>query len=455
MRKTIIFIVTTLLHTQIHALKIEEALVSGYNNYNKLKTDQNNFIKSLEDYAKTVSGFLPTISFDTSIQDGEIGDKLKQYNGRTENNLNIKQNLFNGFKSSTDLAMTQILFKAERSNYYSKEEKAFIDLIKIYLDYYEALESFKASETSIMARRKNLSAVQEQLKLGETTKTDMAAAQAELFKAETEKLDKYSTLQDKKATFEQAFNIISDNLELPEIPEHMPQSLEELKEKSLNNNNFITAKYSYDVQKLSVKSAYANMLPNVDLNLSVGKAGNYQTRTGIASVNTTNPQMTTRLSVTIPIYQSGQEYSLIRKAKNSLRESALRLDDITKEINYKTSIYWEAFNATKSAIISADASVKYAKIAAEGAQFEEKVGTKTILNVLEQQKNLYDAELKKIAIHKNLILTAYNIKFLAGQLTARALNLKVDYFTPEEEFKKFKKRIFIDINALKFNDKKQ
>jgi outer membrane protein len=120
------------------------------------------------------------------------------------------------------------------------------------------------------------------------------------------------------------------------------------------------------------------------------------------------------------------------------------LDSVIKEVQTRSVSLWEGFNTAKSAIIAANSAVEAAQIACDGTTHEEKVGNKTILDVLTAQKNLYDTKVKKIATYKGLIITAYQLKSLSGMLTARALDLHVDYFVPEEEFKKLKKRLFVD-----------
>jgi len=47
----------------------------------------------------------------------------------------------------------------------------------------------------------------------------------------------------------------------------------------------------------------------------------------------------------------------------------------------------------------------------------------------------------RVESRKAMILAAYQIKSLIGELTAKSMHLKVDYFNPEAEFKKIKMKI--------------
>ncbi len=85
--------------------------------------------------------------------------------------------------------------------------------------------------------------------------------------------------------------------------------------------------------------------------------------------------------------------------------------------------------------------MKAAKTAYEGMIQEELFGSKTIIDVLRAEERLNSARDGRVEAKKDLVLAAYQMKSLLGELTARNLHLKVDYFNPEAEFKKIKNKI--------------
>jgi outer membrane protein len=112
-----------------------------------------------------------------------------------------------------------------------------------------------------------------------------------------------------------------------------------------------------------------------------------------------------------------------------------------KQNNSNCITSWEGFNAAKSKIIAATQGVDAAQIAYDGTVEEEKVGSKSILDVLNAEDRLNKAKIQKVGAYKEHILAAYQMKSLIGQLTAKSLKLNVTYFIPEQEFKKVKMKI--------------
>ena len=61
--------------------------------------------------------------------------------------------------------------------------------------------------------------------------------------------------------------------------------------------------------------------------------------------------------------------------------------------------------------------------------------------VIRAEERLNNARDSRVEACKGLALAAYRIKTLIGELTAKDMNLKVEYFEPEAEFKKIKMKI--------------
>jgi outer membrane protein len=110
-------------------------------------------------------------------------------------------------------------------------------------------------------------------------------------------------------------------------------------------------------------------------------------------------------------------------------------------IKSDSKAFWSEFEAAKLGIIATDQAVKAAEVAYEGVRQEEMVGAKNIIDVVRTEERLHRAKSSMVEAKKAMVLAAYRIKSLTGGLTAKSMNLKVDYFEPETEFKKAKMKI--------------
>lgn len=446
--KSFVLTTATLTSFNVFAVNLEEALTSAYTNNDNLQTLRNNFVNEMESFPQALAQyFLPDVSASSSFtnQRSKIKSKLltsnppSSQNNSQQNTISVTQPIFNGGSGVAALKAAQEGFKASRANFYDKEQQTLLQLIQLYLNVYETQERNKIAEISLASTKTLLEATQERFKVGEATITDVASAQAAVAKAEADKFVAYANLQAAKSNFAQGFGIEASEVTMPKLPEGLPVSFQDLMQKAeVANPSIGAARYSSAVSKASEYSAKGALLPQVSFSVQASKNSNDpQSDQRLNSISTVS-----QLSVNIPIYsKGGAQYSAIRRAKNQTRQAAIALDSAIKQNKSSCIAIWEGFTSAKASIASATQGVESATIAYNGMVEEEKVGSKSILDVLNAESQLNSAQITKVAADKNYIFTAYQMKALLGQLTAKSFNLKVNYFSPESEFKKAKLKI--------------
>lgn len=448
MYRFIVTIVAVLLSFEACAITLEEALVSAYNNNDDLKTYRRDFLISIEQFPQALSEFMPRVEarFDSTKSKQKGKSQFGSGAPSTETNvfeksITLTQPVFNGGRSVAALKAAQSAFRSARAQYYLKEQNTFLSAIEAYVDCYVTKERLDIADTSIKSNQKQLEAMQEKLNVGESTQTELASARAALSMAETKKLTAYANFQSAKANFTKIFGIEPLDITLPEIPTNLPLTFEEFISKSMKTNQEIeNAKHETSTTKANENVAKAALLPEVNFQVKGGRTYYDPETQGTSQTNSSG--VSSVLSVTIPIIpEGGAVYSKVRKAKLATRNSAINLEAKVKKVNADCITYWESFNTAKYSITSSSTGVESAQIAYDGSIQEELVGTKTILDVLISEERLNETKLAKVEATKKYILAAYQMKTLMGQLTAKSLHLKVNYFEPEQEFKNTKMKI--------------
>ncbi|WPY00283.1 TolC family protein [Candidatus Trichorickettsia mobilis] len=450
MLKFIAAIVIIFVNLSALALDLQEAMTSAYNNNDAFKISRRTFINEIEQFPQALAGFLPDVSASVNSSNNKsknIGQFATNASERKtlQNNLTVTQSIFSGGSGVAGLKAAQSAFKASRGKYYASEQQTLLDAIQAYLNYVEAQELYKVSESSVNSNKKQLEAVTERLKVGESTETELAGAKAGLAVAETNMLTSYANLQSLKANFIKMFGTEPVNTNMPTIPEGLPSTFDELSKRSLAANPSIDqVRHTINAAKANETVAKSTLLPQVNFQVQTGKTlYDPETPAGLFNSATANSKsVTSSVSVQIPLFtKGGADYSRIRQAKNSTRNTVLQLDDLLKQNNSNCVSSWENFVAAKSKITATTQGVEAAQISYDGTIEEEKVGSKSILDVLNAEDRLNKAKTDKVAAYKQYVLAAYQMKALIGQLTAKSLKLKVTYFEPEQEFKKAKMKI--------------
>ena len=353
----------------------------------------------------------------------------------------LEQPIFDGCSSVAELKAAQAGFRSACGEYYSKEQNIFLKEIEIYLSCVEAQEKYDFSKASVRSNKTQLEAINEKFKLGESTETEVASAREGLATAEANQALAYANYKSAHASFYQIFGIEAIGIKMPNVPGNMPSSLTILVEHAIAANPLIDSALhkikSLKARKYVVKGA---LLPKASLRIQNRRSYYNPQQDNNSNIN--NRSTISTLSFTAPILsRGGIEYSDVRCAKYDTRKAAINFDSIIKQTKSNSKVCWAQLEAARVRIKATAQAVKAAEVAYESMIQEEMLGSKTIVDVLRTEERLNKARESSIEARKTLILSAYRIKALVGELTAKSMKLKVDHFNPEAEFKKVKTKI--------------
>ena len=90
--------------------------------------------------------------------------------------------------------------------------------------------------------------------------------------------------------------------------------------------------------------------------------------------------------LTVPVYQGGAEYSLIRQSKETLAQQRLNLEQVRDQTRATIAQAWGQLVAGKAQVQSAQSQVTASEIALNGVREEARVGQRTTLDVLNAQQ---------------------------------------------------------------------
>ena len=453
MYKLVLALIFVLNSSVSQAVELEEALKSGYNNDEQLKLIRSDFLDEVEKFPRALAGFMPRVSAGFDATDSKIerrsntpinplsGDVISTDSSRYSRNISLEQPIFNGGSSVAEMKAAQSSFRASKGTYYAKEQNIFFDEITTYLDCVTAVEKYNISKISVKSNKTQLEAIKEKFKLGESTETEVASAEAALANAEANQSTAYANLEATKADFTRVFAIEPVSVKMPALAASIPKSLEEFTEIAIASNpNILSSQHTTKASKAGEYVAKGALLPQVSFKVQSANTTYNPEDAGRSNIN--NDSITSTLSVNIPILsRGGVEYSDIRRAKYQTRKTVLQLDAQMKQVKSNCKATWEAFYAAKSRVDATLQGVKSAEVAYEGMIQEEMLGSKTIVDVQTFEERLNKARESKVDAQKELVLASYKIKSLMGELTAEKMKLPVEYFNPDAEFKKLKLRI--------------
>jgi outer membrane protein len=128
------------------------------------------------------------------------------------------------------------------------------------------------------------------------------------------------------------------------------------------------------------------------------------------------------LSINIPIYSGGEVNAITRQSQANFFAAQQQLDQTRRTVNRQVRDAYRDVLSTISQIDALKAATISAESALESTKTGYKVGTRTIVDVLNMQRNLFSSQRDYFNSRYNYILNVLTLKTAAGTLSEKDLH---------------------------------
>jgi len=423
---------------------IEAALVRAYQNNPQLNAQRAIVRSTDEGVPQALSGYRPKVNVtasagyqytDTNLTSGGSPNAIV----RTENHganaprsvgATIVQNVFNGQVTANKTRAAEGLVSGAREALRNIEQTVLLGAATIYMDYLRDSAIVEVQKSNVRVLEQTLKQTKDRFNVGEVTRTDVAQSEAQLAAGKTQLLTAEANLVTTRSKFRQIIGNEPEAL-APGSPvdRFLPSTLPGAVELSLTQHpNVTAAMFGVDVQHLTVRINEGALLPTVNLQASVNQAYEQQ----MTVFRSFNAAATAQL--TVPIFQGGGEYALIRQSKETLAQQRLNLEQIRDATRANTVTVWGQLEAGKAQVQSAQAQVTASEIALNGVREEAKAGQRTTLDVLNAQQALVNARVALVTAQHDRVVASYGVLNAVGRLSPIVLNLATETYDPSVHY---------------------
>ena len=413
----IIFIAIQINIADSFALSLEDCIKSAKENNFEVKSQEYSYKAAKSEKLKALGGFLPQIS--ATINNGSSKTKIGS-DQRFNNNIDSKtfsasQNLFNGFGSVNELKEANNILKKEKAIKDSKLQQISLNVIKAYLEVIKYKRLSIIGEDNLKSQKNLFNYIGKKFKAKDATKAEIAKAKADFIKAKNDHISHLNSLSLANASLSR-----HTGLDLPEIKNLKEvniknkeiEGIEDLFRSALKNNPEIkAAKYGYNAAKYNARESKSSIMPQVNLNFEVSEKKN-----SIYLNNQKERDTSIYLNVTVPIFNSGQNYFNISSTSNIKRKEQYNFEAVKKQIYNSIIEYSNKNQNLKTSYKSAKELEKANEVYLFTLKKEEKLGTKSIIELLEAKQNLYQSKIEVINLHYDIIYSKFELDALAGRL---------------------------------------
>src|SRR5258708_1052005 len=366
---------------------IEAALVRAYQNNPQLNAQRAQVRSTDENVPQALSGYRPKVALSASAG-YEYSDTLSTQGGtptqlvRTDIHganpprsagVTVTQTLYNGNQTANKTRAAESQVSGSREALRVMEENILLSAATIYMDYLRDSAIVEVQKSNVRVLEQTLKQTRDRFNVGEVTRTDVAQSEAQLAAGKTQLLTAEANLVTTKSNFRRIIG--NEPVALAPgspVDRFLPSTLPGAVELGLiQNPNVTAAMFGIDVSYLQVKVNEGALLPSVNLVGSVQQA--YEQQMTIFS--SFGASAVAQLS--IPVYQGGAEYSLIRQSKETLANQRLVLEQQRDQVRANVVTAWGQLVAGRPPVASAQSEVTASEIALNGVREAAKARQRT------------------------------------------------------------------------------
>ncbi len=418
------------------AESLRDALAAAYRYNPTIDAERARLRGTDEEVARAMSGYRPivtgqaAISRDySSVKTGGIKNSSIVY--PKGYGVTLSQSLFNGFQTTNAVRESEAFVRAGREVLRAVEHEVMLDAVTAYMDVIRDQAIVRLRENNVNVLARELKAVQDRFAVGEVTRTDVAQAQARRALAVSSLDLAKAQLKTSRANYERVIGHPPNNLAEPgpNAP-GMPGSLDAAQAAATQENpNNIAALYREQAARTTVDRIRGELLPQVNLEASYDRT--YDPSEGVDR----GEAGTIAGRVTVPIYEGGEVRARIRQAKELHVASLQEIEQFRTETQSIVTSVWSQMQAARAQRESDQVQVDANRTALAGVREEEKVGQRTLLDVLNAELELLNSEVQLVTTRRNLVVLSYNVVAAIGRLDALTTGVASEVYDPEVHYK--------------------
>lgn len=440
-------ILTAATGTAAQADSLRDALIAAYRTNPTLEAARAQQRATDENVPIARASGLPSASASATYARSVKPSRLQtEYDQALDSSLDLSVPIYSGGAVKNRVAAAKIRVKAGQDDLRGSESALFSEVVAAYMDVIQNEAIVGLNRKNVAVLETNLQATSDRFEIGDVTRTDVAQSQSRLATARGNARSAEANLAAARETYIRLVGKAPAGLESPPPLPGLPDSSEDASKIALESNpDILAARARSRAADKDIDAAGAGRLPTVSLYGSGGYSDYFNSLGG--ADRALYPQSDTSASagarLSIPLFQGGLPAAQRRQAQATAsqtleQEIATERDVIAQVRSAYTS--WQASNdLIESSLVAVDA----ASLSLEGVRAENSVGNRTILNILDAEQELLNAQVELVQARRNAYVAGFTLLAAMGKAGARDLNLDSEIlYDPKVNYDRVKGKIF-------------
>jgi outer membrane protein len=375
---------------------------------------------------QSVANFLPNVSATGIRNSTRLFNKNNNYQGQglqkyTDNNMtvNLTQPLFH-WDHWIQLSQSDNQIAQAEADYQAELQKLMIKITDAYFNVLSAEDNLEFSRSEKQAIARQLEQAKQRFEIGLIDITESRQAQAAFDRAianEIEASNNVDTQKDALTAIIGEQNIMLNNLgETIPLARPEPDDITAWSDSAeIANFSVISAFNQMEFSRKAIDLQRNGHLPKLDL---VASWGNYDTNYNFGLQGSTE---IVGLRVNVPIFEGGAVNSKTRQASYKYEQAKENLTAAKRTVKRQVKDAYRGITTSISRVEALKVAVSSAEIALEATEAGFDVGVRTLVEVLDEQRNLYRAKRDYSRARYDYLLNTVKLKQASSSLSQEDL----------------------------------
>ena len=434
---------------EARAETLAEALASAYRHNPQLLAARAALRAVDEQAAQAFANWRPGVTFSadaglTAARSKQPGSPPVRPGGFQSNNrvpagasLNVIQNVYRGGRNEHQLRQAEGNIAAQRARLAGVEQTVLLNGVRAYMNVFRDLAVLRLNANNEQVLARQLQATRDRFSVGEVTRTDVSQAQARLARARAATIQAQGVLQASQANYVNVIGVMSGTVEEPTLPADLPGDPAALvKRARLENPAVVAARWDERSAQATVDLVRGELMPTVSI------SGQLQRRYNAQARDTIGDSASITANISIPLYRSGSVASRVRAAKQTVLRRRDELRQAQRTATENAARANAALRTARSSVTAFEAQLEASRIALNGVRQEAAAGLRTVIDTLDAQQELLNAQVNQVRARRDLVVAIYELLAAVGGMNARQLKLKVKLHDPEEHYRKVRNKVY-------------
>jgi outer membrane protein len=327
------------------------------------------------------------------------------------------------------------------------ESSVFAQVVAAYLDVIADSAVVTFNRQNVRSLEVNLQASTDRFNVGDLTRTDVAQSDTRLALARANLESAEAQLISSKERYISLVGSEPVDLQPPPPLPGLPATPESAVDVALRDNpDILAAKNTRDAAHYQVNAARGQIAPRISGFVRGGYTDYLNSEkklNPLLGVEGSAKSASAGVQLTVPIYQGGRPGALSRQAVARESQAIEQTVATERSVIAQTRSAYANWRASLLTIESTRKAVASGSLSLEGVQAENKAGTRTILDILDSQRDLLNAQVQYVSAQRNAYVAGFSLIAAMGHAEARDLSLDGGaLYDPNAYYKTVRNKLF-------------